>query len=67
MDFLKFQLIGAHYNDQNIFEKETVNIFNKAWQYVCRESDLSAVGSYVTATLGTEPIIVFKASDGTLR
>ena len=67
MDLLKSQLIGSYYNDQNIFEKETVNIFSKTWQYICRVSDLSAVDSYITATLGNEPIIVLRCSDGTLR
>ncbi|WP_090262363.1 aromatic ring-hydroxylating oxygenase subunit alpha [Pseudomonas panipatensis] len=67
MDFLKHQITGLEYSDPEIFKKEIEYIFNKTWQYFCQVSELSEAGSYITATLGTEPIIILKASDGKLR
>ncbi|RII79661.1 aromatic ring-hydroxylating oxygenase subunit alpha [Pseudomonas monteilii] len=67
MDFFKCQISGSDYSDPYTFDKEIKNIFNKTWQYVCHESELLAPGSYITATLGTEPILILRATDGSLR
>ncbi len=67
MNDLKTQIIGSDYSDPNTFNKECKCIFSQTWQYICHESELSEPGSYVTATLGNEPIFVLKIADRTLR
>jgi phenylpropionate dioxygenase-like ring-hydroxylating dioxygenase large terminal subunit len=46
------------YSDPNIFEEELDKVFNNTWVWVAHESEVSEVGSYKTATIGKQPVIV---------
>jgi choline monooxygenase len=55
------------YVDPMILEKEKEKIFSRAWQLVGRADQVASTGSYFTATIGDEPIIVARGKDEKLR
>ena len=42
-------------------------IFGRAWLYVAHESQIATPGSYVTAPMGRQPVIVARHRDGTIH
>ena len=46
------------YSDENIFEEELDKIFNNTWVWLAHESELPEAGSFKTATIGRQPVIV---------
>lgn len=48
------------YSDSDIFEEELDKVFNNTWVWVAHESELPDAGSYKTAKIGRQPIIVVK-------
>ncbi|MFT6329418.1 MAG: phenylpropionate dioxygenase-like ring-hydroxylating dioxygenase large terminal subunit [Bermanella sp.] len=48
------------YSDKNIFEEELEKIFNNTWVWLAHESELPDAGSYKTATIGRQPVIVVR-------
>lgn len=42
-------------------------VFRKTWQWVARTEQLTAPGSFVTAQIGTEPVVVVRDNSGELR
>jgi choline monooxygenase len=54
---------AAWYHDREIAALEVNAVFGRSWQLVARTDQLLAVGDYVTAEIGDEPIIVVRDSD----
>ncbi|GAC18689.1 aromatic ring-hydroxylating oxygenase subunit alpha [Paraglaciecola arctica] len=48
------------YSDEKIFEEELDKIFNNTWVWLAHESELPEAGSYKTATIGRNPVIVVR-------
>ncbi|MBF8222981.1 aromatic ring-hydroxylating oxygenase subunit alpha [Halomonas sp. 328] len=46
------------YSDPAIFEQELERIFNSTWVWVAHESEVAEAGSYKTAFIGRQPVIV---------
>ncbi|MCH8531799.1 MAG: aromatic ring-hydroxylating dioxygenase subunit alpha [Saccharospirillum sp.] len=46
------------YSDPEIFEQELDRIFNNTWVWVGHESEVPEVGSYKTATIGRQSVIL---------
>ncbi len=55
------------YVDPAIFELEMSQVFGRAWLYVAHESQLAKPGSYVTAQMGLQPVIIARHRDGTIH
>lgn len=55
------------YHDQSVYDRENKAIFERAWQYVCHESELGGAGDFVTAMIAGQPIVVTRGKDGELR
>src|SRR3954467_9562486 len=55
------------YTDPAIFDAEMTHIFGGTWVYLAHESQVPNVNDYITAKLGTRPIIVTRSSDGKIR
>lgn len=58
---------SAWYFDQEIFDLESRRVFGESWQMVGRTSQLEKPGSFVTADVAGEPVLVVRDEHGTLR
>jgi phenylpropionate dioxygenase-like ring-hydroxylating dioxygenase large terminal subunit len=54
------------YHDPAWFERERRELFGRTWNLVGHVVDLPEPGSYLTATVGTEPVVVMRCPDGEL-
>lgn len=52
------------YSDPRIFADEMDRIFRAGWVFVGHASEIPHPGDYVTRTLGREPVIMVRGSDG---
>lgn len=55
------------YTDPAIFDLEMRNIFEATWIYVGHESQVPNHGDYATTTIGRQPVVMIRHSDGTVR
>lgn len=55
------------YLDPQIFEMEMQRVFGRAWVYLAHQSQIPAEGDYVTAWIGTQPVIVVRHKDGSVQ
>ncbi len=55
------------YTDPATFVVERGRIFARTWQLVGREDQAASPGSYFTAEVAAEPLLVVRGSDGRLR
>ncbi|HJU82774.1 MAG TPA: aromatic ring-hydroxylating dioxygenase subunit alpha [Holophagaceae bacterium] len=55
------------YTDPAVLAAERDRIFGRTWQWVATLDQLSAPGSYLTTTVGREPVVVLKDEAGALR
>ena len=58
---------AAWYTDPRIAALERQTVFSRSWQMVGRVGQVREPGRYITATVGGEPIVVVRGSDGVLR
>jgi phenylpropionate dioxygenase-like ring-hydroxylating dioxygenase large terminal subunit len=61
-----YQLPPSAYFDPAWFEREKREIFGRTWNYVGHQLDLPEPGSFLTAVVGTEPVVVVRRADGSL-
>lgn len=62
-----FTLPSRYYHDPQIFSKELAKIFHRAWLYVGHVSDLPEIGSYLTAELAGQPILIVRSAEDEVR
>src|SRR5262249_38553770 len=55
------------YTDPRILDAERDAVFARSWQAVGRADQVAANGSYLTANIAGEPILVVRGDDGVLR
>ncbi|HKQ47608.1 MAG TPA: aromatic ring-hydroxylating dioxygenase subunit alpha [Phycisphaerae bacterium] len=55
------------YVDPRIDAQERAAVFGRTWQYVGRVDQLAAPGSFITADVAGEPIVIVRGADNTLR
>jgi choline monooxygenase len=55
------------YTDEEVFTAERHGVFGDTWQVVGRLDQVSASGSFLTASVAGEPIVVVRDEGGTLR
>mgnify|MGYP001156854621 FL=1 len=67
MSFNRSGLPGWTYNNEELFELESVNIFKKNWQLTCHESDLPEVGDYITYDMLGERALLVRGQDKKIR
>ena len=62
-----FRVDGAVYTEQDIFEQEVTNIFEKCWVFLCHESQVANHGDYFWTEIGRQPVYVHRQEDGSLK
>ncbi len=62
-----YRLPREAYFDHSWFERERELLFSKTWGFIGHVSELPEAGDFITAEIGTEPVVVVRAGDGTLR
>jgi choline monooxygenase len=55
------------YHDPAVLEAEYDTVFARTWQLVGRTDQVASPGSYFTATVGREPVVVVRSDERTLR
>lgn len=58
--------IGIH-NDEEIYQAELEQIFNKGWNYLAHESEIPNKGDYVLRYIGEDAFIVCRGDDNEIR
>jgi phenylpropionate dioxygenase-like ring-hydroxylating dioxygenase large terminal subunit len=54
-------------NDQGRFDLEMVRVFGRSWVWLGDVEDLRQPGDFITGTIGTQPVIVIRQDDGSVR
>jgi phenylpropionate dioxygenase-like ring-hydroxylating dioxygenase large terminal subunit len=55
------------YVDQELFELEMEHLFANTWIYVGHESQVPNIGDYYSTTIGTQPVIMVRHTDGAVK
>jgi choline monooxygenase len=62
-----YRLPPEAYFDLEWYERERRDLFGRTWNLVGHESTMPAAGDFITATVGTDPVVVVRGADGKLR
>ncbi|AWK90110.1 Rieske 2Fe-2S domain-containing protein [Azospirillum thermophilum] len=55
------------YTDPEVFELEMEQLFANAWVYVGHDSQVPNPGDFFTTTIGRQPVVMVRHSDGSVR
>ncbi|MDX3904186.1 MAG: Rieske 2Fe-2S domain-containing protein [Pigmentiphaga sp.] len=55
------------YTDEEVFDLEMRRIFERTWIYVGHETELPSAGSFKTAQVGRQPVILIRDKQGQLQ
>ena len=55
------------YIDQELFELEMTHLFANTWVYVGHASEVPKSGDYTTTTVGTQPVVMVRQGDGSIK
>jgi choline monooxygenase len=62
-----YRLPPEAYFDPAWYESEVRELFGRTWNLVGHTSELAATGDFITAKVGTDPVVVVRDTDGDLR
>ncbi len=60
-------LEARYYTDPAVLDLENRHVFGRTWQLAGHASQVRDAGQYFTTTIGAEPVLVVRGSDGELR
>jgi benzoate/toluate 1,2-dioxygenase subunit alpha len=55
------------YINQEVFDLEMQHLFANTWAYVGHDSQVAKAGDYVTTTVGAQPVILVRHTDGAVH
>ncbi len=55
------------FTDPQVYRAEQERVFGRCWLYVAHESQLPQVGSFLTNSMGEEPVLVCRDGEGRVR
>ena len=63
----EFRLHRSIFDDPDIYAAEVEFCFERVWNYLCHESQLSEPGDYYATYIGNQPVFVHRQEDGSLK
>jgi phenylpropionate dioxygenase-like ring-hydroxylating dioxygenase large terminal subunit len=65
---MKFQqLEGASYYEEETYQRELLEIFQKTWLFVGHTNQLANIGDHLISDAANESLIVLRATDGSIK
>ena len=58
---------GWYYNDADLFEQEKTDLFYAGWVCAGHASELASRGSFMTVTIGDEPVVILRDREDRVR
>lgn len=58
---------GSLYTSEAVFQEEMQKIFYRGWAFVGHDSEIPAIGDYITRVIGLEPLIMLRDRDNQVR
>jgi benzoate/toluate 1,2-dioxygenase alpha subunit len=55
------------YIDDDVFQLEMEHLFTNTWIYVGHDSQVPNVGDYISTTIGTQPVLMVRHGDGSIK
>jgi phenylpropionate dioxygenase-like ring-hydroxylating dioxygenase large terminal subunit len=55
------------FTDETLYRLEQQRVFAKSWLYLAHETEIPCPGDFVTRTMGEDPVLVVRGSDGVVR
>lgn len=55
------------FSDEEIFERELEQIFGRAWQFLCHETQIPKAGDFFETPIGRDNILSVRQKDGSIR
>ena len=55
------------YIDEEVFQLEMEHLFANTWVYVGHDSQVPNAGDYFGTTIGTQPVLMVRHTDGTVK
>ena len=55
------------FTDEQVFELEMRNLFDRAWLFLCHESQVPEPGDFFEAVMGRDNVLVVRQKDGSIR
>jgi Rieske 2Fe-2S family protein len=62
-----FSLPQAFYTDPEIYRLDLDTIFYRDWLFVGHDCEIAKPGNFLTAQVGSYPVIVLRGADGLVR
>jgi choline monooxygenase len=53
--------------DQDLFDLEMIRVFGRAWVWLGDVEDLQEPGDYITGVIGSQPVLVIRQEDGSVK
>jgi 3-phenylpropionate/trans-cinnamate dioxygenase alpha subunit len=67
VDFERGLIEGRVFVDEDIYRQEADRLFLRSWLYLGHESQLEKWGDFVTTYMGTDPVIVIRQQNGSIK
>lgn len=67
-EFLGDEDVGfARYYDEGFYQRELDTVWQRTWQWACREEHIPKVGDYVVYEIGAQSVIVVRTAADTIK